>query len=669
MDKIPTMALENDTYLLDLNYDRIPGYPDGSDITVINTYYCRAKKNPETGKYGEDSLTIIFRDNKTGQKKHHTFMSPKYTFYIVKEEYQVDYNLFYIDDDKVVPFVCKYRDREMEMAKLLGKLDDYYSNMRTGNARANNDIHIHPAFVNSDMNIEDYYRLKFSQRYTNEIFKIKKGFADIEADIRYTLKEFPDLGEVPINATSYFDKDTNTVYTYLLRDKNNPLIEEFERNLGPWFFERIRALLREKINNVKKLKKYKLHETKFQLFFFDSEIEMLATIFKTIHTLSPDILLFWNAAFDTRYIIERIRTLGYNPEEILCEKQFQVPVAYYIYDEKNDSKFAERGDFSKIAWNTVLLCQMINFASRRKGQSAIPDFKLNTIGEFISDIGKLDYSAATENLRDLPYIDYALFVLYNIFDVIVQYCIEEDTSDAEFIFSKCLINNTRYEKGYRQTVYLVNRFTKEFKNMNLIIGNNVNKKNHLDEKFVGAIVGDPTFNNDYSKLKINGNAINIADNLMDEDYKSLYPNTELENNIAADRLIARIRVPEKAWDDENRFKAEKWTRDSEMMDLFITGRPNMKEFCHRYMHLASFEELLEDIQEYYEKKYEVHLDVQQSENGTYLLNPFQFTNQKTIECINFDYTKQTVPFIMHDKVPDDIADGFINQLRGELLWK
>ena len=72
----------------------------------------------------------------------------------------------------------------------------------------------------------------------------------------------------------------------------------------------------------------------------------------------------------------------------------------------------------------------------------------------------------------LPWLDYITFVLYNIFDVIVQKCIEYKTQDLEYIFAKCIVNNTSYKKGHRQTVYLINRMTKEFDKLGFVIGNN-----------------------------------------------------------------------------------------------------------------------------------------------------------------------------------------------------
>ena len=161
---------------------------------------------------------------------------------------------------------------------------------------------------------------------------------------------------------------------------------------------------------------------------------------------------------------------------------------------------------------------MIHFASRRKGQNKLHSFTLDFIGEVVAKVRKLDYKHITTNIAELPYKDYKTFVFYNIMDTIVQYCIEAVTQDINYVFSKCNINNTRYSKAHRQTVYLTNRGIKEFEKDGFIMGNNVNKFNEKPtEKFPGAFVADPLKLNGHSKLRIYGRLIEVFDNLDDFD--------------------------------------------------------------------------------------------------------------------------------------------------------
>ena len=86
--------MEDSKFKYPEEYDdvKIPGYPVGSDITVMNVYYQRMEKDEETNKWKDDSITIIFKDNKTGEKKVAYYTEPTYTWYLLKPQYQLSYH-------------------------------------------------------------------------------------------------------------------------------------------------------------------------------------------------------------------------------------------------------------------------------------------------------------------------------------------------------------------------------------------------------------------------------------------------------------------------------------------------------------------------------------------------------------------------------------------------
>ena len=185
-------------------------------------------------------------------------------------------------------------------------------------------------------------------------------------------------------------------------------------------------------------------------------------------------------------------------------------------------------------------------------------------------------------------------------DVIVQKCIEHKTNDLEYIFSKCVINNTIYRKGHRQTIYLINRMASDWFKKGFVIGNNCNKGNPKPPKYLGALVGNPLHTNDFSKIKVDGHALWICDNLQDYDYKSLYPSIMGEFNIAPNTQIGRIDIPEKVYAHENTYHIddEKYSRGGEFIENMVTD--NIIEYAHRWFHLGNIKEIIEDIDEYYD---------------------------------------------------------------------
>lgn len=580
-------------------------YPEGSDITIMNTYYSYPKF--EDGKKVEDDyIIIVYKDNKTGVKKYKIINNPTYTYYKIKEGTSYPpYSQMFIEREKVEPVNVPFTRLEQSIAEETGNVEFYKNNIRNRNKAGNSILHNDPRIFFSDSNIKDHYRFKFANTYKNDIRKLYKGFFDIEVDGKWAKGDFVQPGECAINCVSFYDEGTDTVYTFILRDNRNPLIEKLENELtsGEFGFEDIRNFVIDTVGGMEKAEKYKLLDTKYEVYFFDYEIELIQSLFQTMHRCSPDFIEGWNSsAFDLEYIIARIQVLGYDPAEIMCDERWPVKVVKNFVDIQHKNELAERGDYTFISGLPIFIDQEIQYASRRKAKiGSYKSFKLDDIGLKEAGVRKLDYHHITNSILELPWLDFKTFFLYNIMDVIVQKCIETKTNDLEYIFSKCVVNNTSYEKGHRQTVYLINRMAADWYKMGYIIGNNTNRGNPKPPKYLGALVGEPTNTNSYSKIIVDNRPIWVCDNLVDYDFKSLYPSLMGEYNIAPNTQIGRINILEKVYAGENAYHIEeiKYSRGGEYIENLVTD--NHLEFCHRWLHLANFQEMIEDINEFFGK--------------------------------------------------------------------
>ena len=636
----------------------IPRYPKGSDLTLLNVSYHRSVKDEETGKYLKDYVVILYKDNNTNQKYHETIYEPTYEFYKANEGVPVQYNMFYIEKEKVHPVECKFRDLEKTIAELTGNEEFFYENCRSGNRRANRALHTIPSIFSSDVHIEDHIRARFARDYTNKVIPLNKGYFDIEVDTIHMEKDFPEFGECPVNAISYIDDATNTVYVFLLRDVlgENPLIQEFENNFSnersaQALFKELQEFIVQSVSGQEKAEKFKVDKLNFQFMFYDDESQMLIEFFRVINSTCPDFLMAWNMPFDVPYLHARCYALGLDPNIVMSKQNHEEKYANYFIDMEHKNVYELRGDYYDIACDTVYLDQLVQFASRRKGQAAFPNFKLDTAANIITKgaVRKLDYSNITTSLTKLPYIDYKTFVFYNIMDVINQKCIEESVNDIEYIFSTCLINDTRYSKGHRQTVYLTNRARKHFYNMGYIMGNNVNTGDSVP--FAGALVGDPTHNSDYSKLRIDDQVYNISDNCDDFDFKSLYPSIIREHNLASNNIIGKIKIDNPVHKFENPYHEDMYDRGGQFIeDLMVK---NYLEFGKRWLHLASIRELLEDIEEYFNIIEMPSRPVNiYTEKG---IKPFELYPKAQDKTIKNETDTRIKPFIMN-KFGDDILD-------------
>lgn len=650
----------------------IPGYPKGSNLTIINTSYNGRRKN-EDGDLEKDFITILFRDNNTGAKNIHIIYEPEYTFYKLDDGYEPpEYNLFFIERDKTVPYTCKYADILKAIAEVTGNIDTYMENMTSGNMKENRKLHTIPSIFMSDMNVENYYRFLFGLSYTNEQFKLSKGFMDIEADISYCNSSFPEPGQVPINAIAYCDDAHGVVYQFLYNDKKNPLVEQYRLSFQKEdVIQELKDFVINAVGGYKKAVKFGIDKYDYKIVFFDDEFELIKKMFQVVNATLPDFVEFWNMAFDLNFIIARIEELGGDPLDIICDDRIPQKFLRYYVDERNKNEYAERGDYVNVSSYIVWLDQMIEFASRRKGRAAYPSFKLDAIGEDVANVKKLDYSHITNDLGMLPYLDMKTFSFYNVMDVIVQKCIEHSTQDLEYVFTKCLVNNTIYPKCHRQSVYLANRFSKDFYDYGYVIGNNKNLWNEKPIiKFPGAAVGDPTHNSEEVMIKINGRPTLISNNDVDFDYSSLYPSIILENNLAPNTQIGRIIIedrtnPDKQFslmehqdmytsDDDN----AKYSRGGEFLENLMSN--NHLEFCRRWMRLGDIHQVIEDITEFYKFNGCSGKPIDYN-----IRDCIYFSKDNFIECVEFlneDYSKQN-PLIFDSKLNKSDKEELLNKIK------
>lgn len=579
-------------------------YPKGYPLSLLNTIYHYPRKD-KNGKWQPGAIDLIIKDNNSGEKFLETIVDPMYEYYMLLDNVQIpNYTLEYAMKEDCKCIIVPYSQLQKDIAERLGKLNQFYENCRNGNRAANKTMcNYAPNILMSDMDIEDNIRFQFSHTYENNYIKPSKSYLDIEADVINCKGDFVELGECPINAVSFIDDQSLVIHSFLLRNDKNPLIAKFEEETkSPMLHMRLKQFLINAVGGTEQAKKYKVDKMEVKFHFYDEkdEIVMLQHLFNYINNLKPDFVLAWNMAFDIPYIIQRIINLGYNPKDIMCHPDFRYKEVSYLIDERNQFNYEERNDFAKISSYSVYLDQMIHFASRRKGQSAIANYRLDYIGQITCGVKKLDYSHITKNLAELPYKDYETFVFYNIMDTIVQYCIEYKVNDINSAYNNVLLDNTRWSKIYRQTVYLKNRAAKSYYNYGMIIGNNVNQ-NTPKVSFPGAFVADPKLNSDYSKKRINGRPVSIYDNLDDFDYKALYPSITSEFNMSKTTLIGHVNIPDKVYEFENRFHRDdiKWKREAQFMDDLQSH--NWIEFFNRWFHFAGYEEMYDDVIEYFTK--------------------------------------------------------------------
>lgn len=638
----------------------IKGYPAGSNITIMNNWYQRQSKLLD-GSWEDDAMTVVYRDNETGKKYHQFTKNPKCRFYMAKPDVYLPYNELFLPESKLDKIVVPYKDQLKTIAKLTNNTEFYMDNIRNGNRIANEELHAHPRVFNSDYDLENHWRQIFDEQYTNTPGTIYKSYLDIEVDGSRAVGDFPEMGECPINAVTVIDDKSQQVHTFILENDQNPLIEQFKMSINADLFREIKEFIRHQVGGWKNEIRFGLDKLEFNFHFYkeEDEIKLIQDLFTCINTYQPDFVLAWNMAFDIPYIMARIRKLGYDPADIMCHPDFERKVARYFVDERNQNEFASRNDYAVISSYSVYLDQLIQFASRRKGQAAFKSFSLDDIGAAIAKVRKYDYHHITTDLTQLPFLDFKTFIFYNIMDTIVQKCIEARTGDIDYIFAKCLMNDTKYAKGHRQTVYLTNRGIKSFRNDNdevYIMGNNVNRIHPSNEDFKGAFVADSKKITDYAKLTIDDVPVMLFDNMVDYDYKALYPSCMRQMDIAHNTIIGKIFIDQPVFENDDRYRigdrVDRGGRFLEDLQCHV-----WLEFASRWFHLASYAELYDDVKKYFAAtgRYVGYYD---SYNG--MVNPFVFKAPNIVPN-PFIEAALVNPFIIMNPVPAGYDEEFFKE--------
>lgn len=484
---------------------------DAKNLLLLNVNYSHGNRKNDI----PDVCTVVYKDTSTGEKRKMEIENPLLRMYVVKEQYlNTSYYPEFLPKSHCDEWLIPFSERISQIAKIAGpKYQNYLKYCReTGKYYQMNKVHHYPGVLGTDFPYENFFRIEWMLHYAdpNVSTNITKAYMDIEVDT-IDIKGMPENGECPINAITLIDDESMTSFTFLLRNRNNPQITEFEGKVNQ-FIDELHTSFDDTYGKLE-----------YRIYMYDDEVEMIRAFFRLVNQLKRDFILIWNLSFDIPYIMQRLAYLGIDPVEVMAHPDFKYQYCWFKKDRRHFDHKANK-DIFRLSSYTTFMCQMKNYAKVRKGQAEIPSFRLTAIGK--KEIGdeKLDYSEEA-NIKTFAYVDFWRFVMYNIKDVLLQKGIENKCKDLETIFMRAYENATDYDSVFSQTVFLKNCvFMVYYKELDIIKGNNINIKYEnrdddekaddeeeayeLDEEgnpdwtrpithgFEGALVGDP-LNNDY----------------------------------------------------------------------------------------------------------------------------------------------------------------------------
>ena len=397
----------------------------------INLIYKKPNFQSEDENDRVDVLTIVYKDQDSGEKIVYTLKEPKIEIYIVKPEkrtYSHMRDMIEMKDcDK---FTVKYRSRWADAAKIL-KLDSGEQ------AKAS------PYVFNADIAVETYYLIQFIMEYQTDRPKtLSLGKLDIENDLIRFNGEFPGYGEPPINAVTYVNMETNDVYTLVLLKDDLPDTREDDPRHE--YFEYLRKHFYEQVDQIKANENMVLdacHEKfdelypgmKYNILYFDDESELMKALMYIIHQTDNEYIGIWNSPYDMQHIEQRPAHLGLDPLKLIPDDRFSIKMV--SFREDTNPSFHKRRHECITSTIPSFLDDMVLYSGIRSGYGVLPSHKLGYIAQKELKDTKYDYSEVSDIIH-LFYDDLLRFILYNIKDVLLLVGLERKTNDMSTIYSR-----------------------------------------------------------------------------------------------------------------------------------------------------------------------------------------------------------------------------------------
>ena len=527
---------------------------------LFNTIYQVDRES----KRWSDEIFLIFKNIDTGEKIFKKIKSPKIEVYIA-DEGSIDerYNHTCTDISHTKRYDVTFMSKEKEIADILGgdALAEYNKCKMRGEYReAREVIAKHPRVFSSDKNIEDFYRFKCVEQYGLHDFEIDTSFIDIEADIKLGELDIKHaLGNAPINVVTIVSPKLKRIYTlawdYSILPPDLPHNEEIVSHMmkqSQAIRDAGRTLPDKWLKIVKDKYGEKYDDYKLSFAMFNSELDILKSIFEILHNINPDVCAVWNLSYDFRYIYNRIRD-GYDmdPKDIMGHPDFKSCNVLEYHQDNRTKDITVKGDYCTIPGYTVWLCQMLLFGCTRKGRDKIERLSLDFIAKREVGHEKLDYSHLASHIKDFAYASYETFILYNMLDVLPQVAIDNKVRDIHGLMLTSYQSATRYNKCFKENQLLVNIAHMNFLlEQDMILGNNINaliayamgeELDEDDEGFEGAFIADPMLNDNVGVSIYKGTkSRNLFDACLDYDYTALYPTIQALINIFTASMVGKV---------------------------------------------------------------------------------------------------------------------------------
>lgn len=263
--------------------------------------------------------------------------------------------------------ISKIRDTITEESGEYGKsiMDIAY---RSNDYQYRNQVFKWPYSYGADFQPEYYYIHDWFQCHEFKSPKLTKAYLDIECDgIDHTI----DMGNInssayaPVNAVTVILDETKECVLFVLKPYRPTAVfntERYEKRMK--MYENQKQQHEYMFSHLNEFKKdlhnrfdEKYGKLDYKVREYESEIDLIADVFRLLNTRKPNFCLIWNMRFDIQYLYHRIKVLGYDPAAIMCHYDFTNPTCAFIQDNST-FEIEKQFDYFYCSSYTQYICQM-----------------------------------------------------------------------------------------------------------------------------------------------------------------------------------------------------------------------------------------------------------------------------------------------------------------------
>lgn len=441
---------------------------DDPDLILLHCHYYKSL----------DTLFLLYKNIKTGEKILDQIEEPKVVVYIAKRKPKR--NQEYIPIRLTDRVLVSYKNKSQEIKEEIFEYTPYkFKDKKTGRtvyAKRFPEIPphteaMHPSLFLYDVPIEQLCFAEFAINRYEELNGMEYANIHIPeldfASFDIETSRWPD-GHWSINTNTFISQKEKHAYLDFVRNvekynRQQEIIDNKDK-----FIQAVRdimenAIENSKLKNEKERKKVQdicreiMRDMKFFIRDFATEEELILETTKNMFTnYKPDILMAFNTTYDIGMFADRIRALEL-PAGTMNERGigFDDVLPPYDTDRNRDKQGKFIGDTAipkkrKVYLNNISHTMITDlqtcYYSARQG-SVFSSYKLDALAEMVLGFGKFDYSFITNDILKLAEKDFWYHSIYALCDSILLLMINKVTdefmSKMNFVYtSKCNIEDT-----------------------------------------------------------------------------------------------------------------------------------------------------------------------------------------------------------------------------------